>query len=148
MPAFRRRLHIRSRAGNRAGTSTQRRISGYTRCQAELRARRVVAAPGRENGPDMTTSATQPDIYAALGIPRHDWPQMTRWADAPRNPHVRDALDTYIDVMIADRCRRIGDDLLSSVDPARTGRHRTGCRRAPWRCRGAARPFVVDHRHG
>jgi hypothetical protein len=63
----------------------------------------------------MTTSATQPDIYAALAIPRHDWPQLTRWADAPRDPHVRDALGTYIDVMVADRCRRIGDDLLSRL---------------------------------
>lgn len=63
----------------------------------------------------MTVSLTHTDVYTALGIPQSDWPQMSRWAGAQLDARSRDALDTYIDVLIADRCRRVGDDLLSRL---------------------------------
>lgn len=63
----------------------------------------------------MTVSATHADVYTALGIPCRDRPQLARWANGRLDMHARDALHAYIDVLIADRCRRIGDDLLSRL---------------------------------
>jgi cytochrome P450 len=63
----------------------------------------------------MTVSTTHTDMCTALGIPHRDWPQVSRWANAQLDAHSRDALDAYIDVLIADRCRRVGDDLLSRL---------------------------------
>lgn len=55
------------------------------------------------------------DVCAMLGFPRRDWDHVSRSATAGD----RDALDAYVDVMIADRCYRLGDDLLSEL--IRTG---------------------------
>ncbi|MGE2833683.1 cytochrome P450 [Mycobacterium sp. SMC-4] len=71
-----------------------------------------------------------PIICALLGAPRQDWQQFSRWADdifkivsfdcdlAAEEPAVLtawDAFDDYIDEMIADRRRRLTDDLLSEL---------------------------------
>jgi cytochrome P450 len=62
-----------------------------------------------------TTTAPMSAICEALGVPPQDWHVFARWADRPLTPKARDELFTYVDVMIADRCRRPGDDLLSAL---------------------------------
>ncbi len=52
-------------------------------------------------------------LCAALGVPRDDWKLMRRWADRIGAP--ADPLYAYLDVMVADRCRSLGDDLLSDL---------------------------------
>ena len=67
----------------------------------------------------MTTAnirqATTASVCEALGVPEEDWPLFYRWAAEPLTPKALDALDQYIDVMIADRCRRSTDDLMSAL---------------------------------
>jgi len=62
-----------------------------------------------------TRQATTASVCEALGVPEKDWPLFYRWAAEPLTPKSLDALDQYIDVMIADRCRRPTDDLISTL---------------------------------
>jgi cytochrome P450 len=68
---------------------------------------------------DMTTTDTQQHstvaVCEALGVPRSDWHLFTRWAAGPLTSRTVDALYAYVDVMIADRCRRPADDLVSKL---------------------------------
>ena len=59
------------------------------------------------------------DMCALLGVPRKDWHLFRRWAGESLTSKALDELYAYVDVMIADRCRKPGDDLLS--DLIRTG---------------------------
>ncbi|MDT5412736.1 MAG: hypothetical protein QOG14_4956 [Mycobacterium sp.] len=67
----------------------------------------------------MTTTNTRQNSIAAvceaLGVPRKDWHLFSRWAAGPLTPKALDALHAYVDVMIADRCRRSTDDLLAKL---------------------------------
>jgi cytochrome P450 len=65
-----------------------------------------------------TTDTCQNSISAvceALGVPLEDWPLFARWAAGPSTPKKLDELNHYVDVMIADRCRRSSDDLLAKL---------------------------------
>jgi cytochrome P450 len=55
------------------------------------------------------------DICQRLGVPERDWHLFERWAGQSLNPKTLDELHVYVDVMIADRCRAPGDDLLSQL---------------------------------
>src|SRR6201991_2523730 len=85
------------------------------RCTAS---RIVRVVPATKEG-DMTTTNTRQDSIAAvceaLGVPQKDWHLFSRWAAAPLTPTALDALYSYVDVMIADRCRRSTDDLLAKL---------------------------------
>lgn len=48
-------------------------------------------------------------------MPAKDWPLFTGWAASARTSNCLDALYQYVDVMIADRCRQPGDDLLTRL---------------------------------
>jgi cytochrome P450 len=50
-------------------------------------------------------------VCAILGVPEQDRNLFARWA-VGEDP---DALDAYVDVMIADRCCRLTDDVLSEL---------------------------------
>ncbi|MDT5015138.1 MAG: hypothetical protein QOD39_1298 [Mycobacterium sp.] len=67
----------------------------------------------------MTTTNARQDVIAticeALGVPRQDWHLFSRWAGRPLTPKALDTLYSYVDVMIADRCRRPTDDLVSKL---------------------------------
>jgi cytochrome P450 len=54
-------------------------------------------------------------VCARLGVPSADWSQMAQWAAELGEHRSHDALDAYVDVMIADRCGRPTDDLLSEL---------------------------------
>jgi cytochrome P450 len=54
-------------------------------------------------------------VCEALGVPRSDWQQFSRWAAGPATPTAVDALYAYVDEMIADRCARSTDDLVSRL---------------------------------
>jgi cytochrome P450 len=54
-------------------------------------------------------------LCAALGVPRQHWHLFTRWADDPATPKTLDELYAYIDVMVAERCWKPADDLLSDL---------------------------------
>jgi cytochrome P450 len=54
-------------------------------------------------------------VCEALGVPREDWPLFYRWAAEPLTPKATDSLHQYVDVMIAERCRRPTDDLMSTL---------------------------------
>jgi cytochrome P450 len=68
---------------------------------------------------DMTTTDARQNSIAtvceALGVPRRDWPLFSRWSAGHLTPNAVDALCQYVDVMIADRCRKPGGDLLSQL---------------------------------
>jgi cytochrome P450 len=67
----------------------------------------------------MPTNATQPnsvwDVCALLGVPKQDRNLIAQWAAELGEHRTHDALDAYVDVMIADRCRCGTDDLLSEL---------------------------------
>ena len=54
-------------------------------------------------------------VCEALGVPSEDWPLFARWATGPLTTKKLDELNYYVDVMIADRCRRSTDDLLAKL---------------------------------
>jgi len=54
-------------------------------------------------------------VCDALGVPKEDWHLFQRWAAGPMTPKALDALHAYVDVMMADRCRRSTDDLLAKL---------------------------------
>jgi cytochrome P450 len=54
-------------------------------------------------------------ICVLLGVPREDWHVFGRWARTLPTAKALDELHAYVDVMIADRCRQPGDDLLSEL---------------------------------
>jgi cytochrome P450 len=72
---------------------------------------------------DMTTTdsrtavrrRTIAGVCALLGVPRKDWHLFRRWAGESLNSKALDELYAYVDVMIADRCRKPGADLLSEL---------------------------------
>lgn len=70
----------------------------------------------------VTHGVTVPLICSALGVPREDWALFSRWTDELTRPTsdgtFRSALYdvyAYVDVMVADRCRSLKDDLLSDL---------------------------------
>ena len=65
--------------------------------------------------PRTTRSQSIDEVCAQLGVPPKDWHLFKRWATDSLNPKTLDELYAYVDVMIADRCRRPGDDLLSEL---------------------------------
>jgi cytochrome P450 len=81
-----------------------------------------------DEGTDMTTTeplrASAASVFTArqmaivcelLGVPRDDRLSFWRWAGDLSNTKAMDELHAYVDVMIADRCRKPGDDLLSQL---------------------------------
>ena len=62
-----------------------------------------------------TRQASTAAMCEALGVPQRDWPLFYRWAAGPLTPKATAALHQYIDVMIAERCRRPADDLLTTL---------------------------------
>ncbi|BBY91381.1 hypothetical protein MGALJ_10500 [Mycobacterium gallinarum] len=62
-----------------------------------------------------TRQATTAAVCEALGVPRKDWPLFYRWAATLLTPKAADTLHQYVDVMIAERCRRPADDLISRL---------------------------------
>lgn len=55
------------------------------------------------------------NVCAMLGVPREDWGLFARWTDDLSDERTRDALYAYVDVMVAQRCWRPTDDLLSRL---------------------------------
>lgn len=53
-------------------------------------------------------------VCAALGVPRRDWAMFSRWAWLG-DDDARASLGAYVDVMVADRCYRQADDLLTDL---------------------------------
>lgn len=51
-------------------------------------------------------------VCAALGVRRADWDRLARWADDVTD---LDTLYHYVDVMVAQRCAQLTDDLLSDL---------------------------------
>jgi hypothetical protein len=58
-------------------------------------------------------------VCARLGIPTSDWNLVAQWAAELGERRTHDALDAYVDMLIAHRCGRLGDDVLSEL--IRTG---------------------------
>lgn len=54
-------------------------------------------------------------VCEAFSFPEEDWPMFARWAAGPMTPRDEEALFQYVDVMIANRCWKPTDDLLSSL---------------------------------
>ena len=54
-------------------------------------------------------------VCKALGVPPRDRRLFSCWAAQPLTPKVLDELYAYVDVMIADRCRRPTEDLLAEL---------------------------------
>jgi hypothetical protein len=54
-------------------------------------------------------------VCASLGVPSADWNLVAQWAAELGEHRTHDALDAYVDVMIAERCSCATDDLLSEL---------------------------------
>ncbi|MEZ0357225.1 hypothetical protein CRM90_09495 [Mycobacterium sp. ENV421] len=55
------------------------------------------------------------DICTALGVPDDDRVLFWRWADELPSGRAVDELNCYVDVLIAERCRRPADDELGRL---------------------------------
>ncbi len=55
------------------------------------------------------------DVCTALNVPLDDQVLFWRWADELPSPTAADELNAYLDVLIAQRCRRPGDDEVSRL---------------------------------
>ena len=53
--------------------------------------------------------------YRALGVPVGDWWTVSQLAERSGADQARDALSAYVDVLVADRCRTPGDDVVSDL---------------------------------
>ncbi|MDA2891113.1 hypothetical protein PDG61_09330 [Mycolicibacterium sp. BiH015] len=53
-------------------------------------------------------------ILVALGVPPGDWLSIARRLDIP-DTRAAEALGAYVDVLVADRCHRPGEDLVSDL---------------------------------
>jgi cytochrome P450 len=71
--------------------------------------------PLRTRSANVITARQIPIVCAALGVPRDDRLSFWRWAGDLSSPKALDELHAYVDVMIADRCRKPTDDLLSRL---------------------------------
>jgi cytochrome P450 len=84
---------------------------------------RIVKSRPDDTEADMTTTDTQnavrhypiAGVCTLFGVPRRDWHLFSRWAEHLPAPKATDELYVYVDVMIADRCRKSGQDLLSHL---------------------------------
>ncbi|WP_326546969.1 hypothetical protein QGN32_01740 [Mycolicibacterium sp. ND9-15] len=54
-------------------------------------------------------------LCEAFGFPEQDWPMFARWAAGPMTPRDEETLYQYVDVMIAERCCKPTEDLLSHL---------------------------------
>jgi cytochrome P450 len=54
-------------------------------------------------------------VCVLLGVRRKDWHLFQRWTRESLTSKALDELYAYVDVMIADRCRKPGADLLSQL---------------------------------
>lgn len=54
-------------------------------------------------------------VCTLLGVPRTEWHLFRRWADESLTSKSLGELFAYVDVTIADRCRKPGDDLLTQL---------------------------------
>lgn len=54
-------------------------------------------------------------VCSALGVPQGEWRLFAHWATDFLNPVSLEELYSHLDVMIAERCRVPGDDLLSDL---------------------------------
>ena len=55
------------------------------------------------------------DVCATLGVPQDDWVLFWRWADELPDGKAVDELNSYVDVLVAERCVRPGDDAVSQL---------------------------------
>ena len=55
------------------------------------------------------------NLCMALGVPRDDWVLFWRWADELPAGKAADELNAYVDVLIAQRCLKPGDDVMSQL---------------------------------
>jgi len=53
------------------------------------------------------------DVCRVLGVPHDDWVLFWRWADELPAAKAVDELNSYVDVLVADRCRAPAQDGLS-----------------------------------
>lgn len=80
---------------------------------SELLSARLPSAPGD----DVAAIVLGPrlrDLCAAIGAPVRDWFQISRWVDRPDTLALAE-FGAYVDVLVADRCFRPGDDLISDL---------------------------------
>lgn len=77
----------------------------------EARARHA----GRDDAAVVVLGPRRCALYAALGLPHRDWWPVTRWADRAATGQGRAALEAYAEVLVADRCRLPGNDVVSDL---------------------------------
>ncbi|UXA20145.1 hypothetical protein [Mycobacterium sp. SMC-4] len=54
-------------------------------------------------------------LCRALGVPKRDWWTVSRLVDDLSDAQTVEALSSFIDVLVAERCRQPGDDLVSDL---------------------------------
>ena len=83
-----------------------------------LAARTAVAAVDGAGTEGVATAVLGPERcgrYRALDVPVADWWTVSQLAERSGEGRARDALSAYVDVLVADRCRTPGDDVISDL---------------------------------
>lgn len=81
---------------------------------AELFSARLSCAPV-DDAPAVVLGPRMVNVCTALGAPLRDWWQVCEWASRLDDDRVRDTFGAYVDVLVADRCVRLGNDLVSEL---------------------------------
>jgi hypothetical protein len=55
------------------------------------------------------------EVCLSLGVPQDDWVLFWRWADELPDGKAVDELNSYVDVLVAARCVRPADDVMSRL---------------------------------
>lgn len=74
-----------------------------------------LAVPADDDAAGVVLGPHVHGLCLALGVPERDWWTLSRLADDLTGAHAVDALGAFVDVLVADRCRHPGDDLISDL---------------------------------
>lgn len=78
---------------------------------SELLSARIAGETDRDDVAVIVLGPRLCEVLGALGVPVRDWLAVARWVDDSD----REATGAYLDVIVADRCRLPGDDLVSDL---------------------------------
>lgn len=78
---------------------------------SELLSARIAGETDRDDVAVMVLGPRLCEVLGALGVPAGDWLAVARWVDDGD----REAAGAYLEVIVADRCRLPGDDLVSDL---------------------------------
>lgn len=74
-----------------------------------------LASPADDDAAGIVLGPRLHGLCRALDVPERDWWTLARLVDDLADAHAVEALGAFVDVLVADRCRQPGDDLISDL---------------------------------